>query len=55
MIWRQKQWEDVMNAQRGVHETCIQQIFINESLVVVSVNIIIVECYTSNIFQFLFK
>lgn len=44
-----------MNAQRGVHETCFQQIFINESLVVVSVNTIIVECYTSNIFQFLFK
>jgi hypothetical protein len=44
-----------MNAQKGVHETCIQQIFINELLVVVSVNTIIVECYTSNIFQFLFK
>jgi hypothetical protein len=28
-----------VNAQKGVHETCIQQIFINESLVVVSVNI----------------
>jgi hypothetical protein len=44
-----------MNAQKGVHETCIQQIFINESLVVVSVDTIIMECYTSNTFQFLFK
>jgi hypothetical protein len=48
-------WKMFMNVQRGVHEMCIQQIFINESLVIVSVNIIIVECCTSNIFQFFFK
>jgi hypothetical protein len=43
-----KQLEDV-------HETCIQQIFMNELLIWVSVNTIIVECHASNIFQFLFK
>jgi hypothetical protein len=48
-------WRMFMNSWRGVHETCIQQIFINELFIVVCVNIIIVECYTSNIFQFLFK